>query len=92
MAYQIDINEVRNIIGLIVERWSGTPLSQDENQIVDQFVEMEVKPLSNRQLLNRMGSPADALNWFLHYVQERLSRQPCDTLTDSESACVCCTC
>ena len=77
MAYPIDSKTIRTIILQMVEHWSGGPLSDEEQGILDHFMENEVKPLSNIEILDRMGTPADTINWFVSYMHSRITRKLC---------------
>ena len=53
------------------------PLNQAQQQVLDDFMEMEVRPLSGLELLDRMDTPTDILDWFPDFSQTRLQKQSC---------------
>ena len=92
MAYPIDNSTIENIVRQIVEQWSGGPLSADEQNILDQFMQEEVEPLNSLEILERMGTPADTINWFMDYMQARIARQSCENVPPTDESCHCFAC
>jgi hypothetical protein len=77
MPYPIAPNQVKATVAKIVESWTGAPLNQAQQQVLDDFMEMEVRPLSGLELLDRMDTPTDILDWFQDFSQTRLQIQSC---------------
>ena len=77
MPYPIDLTQVKATVAKIVESWTGAPLNQAQQQVLDDFMEMEVRPLSGLELLDRMDTPTDILDWFPDFSQTRLQKQSC---------------
>jgi hypothetical protein len=89
MPSHIDTNNVRKIIAMVVEGWTGKALDDNENQALDEFMEKEVRPLDRLELLGRMGTPADTLTWFLTYLQNQTYDRCCNPLPASDDEFVC---
>ena len=47
MAFVIDKKEVKRIFTLIVERWAGGTLNEAQRRALDDFMELEIKPLGS---------------------------------------------
>ena len=89
MESQIDKDDVRTIIFMIVQRWAGGSLSTTEHQVVERFMEEEVNPLNRLELLQRMGTPGDILQWFMGYIRSRMIQVFCDLRPAAEDESVC---
>ena len=90
MELQLDRNDVRRMISMIVERWAGGSLSKSDRQVLDDFMEDEIAPLGDRDLLDRTGTSAGILAWFLTYVEKRILRRCCEPKPAEEGELVCC--
>ena len=53
-------------------------------------MEDEIAPLGDRDLLDRTGTSAGILAWFLTYVEKRILRRCCEPKPAEEGELVCC--
>ena len=89
MAYTLDTQSIRRIVTMIVEGWTGQPLNDTYRRVLDQFMEEEIKPLSYLELLGRMGTSGDILQWFMDYTETCVPKHYCKSLQDTDSEFVC---
>ena len=90
MDLKIDKNNIRKMVFMIVERWSGGSLSKTDRQVLEDFMEDEVEPLGGRELLNRTGTSAQILEWFMTYIQTRVLKRCCGSASALDGELVCC--
>ena len=89
MAFFIDKKEVKKIFTVIVERWAGGTLNEAQRQALDDFMELEIKPLGSLEILDRMTTPGDTLEWFLTFLKTRMPKQYCESVPDANEDVFC---
>lgn len=89
MEIRIDSDRLEGMVAMIVERWSGEPLNGARRQVLHAFMEAEVKPLDRQELLHRMATPDDILEWFLAFSRTRIPGRFCEPLPESKETFAC---
>lgn len=89
MEMTLDRHQIKNTVTRIVEGWAGAPLNETQRRAIDSFMQREVEPLDPGEIMSRMGTSADTLQWFLSYLQSHLVARACEPLPGEAEDIVC---